>query len=602
MQQPTAFFRAYAVMDAKYLTGGLLHKGDFQEMAEHSPIAQWKDWGYYQLDLGRTTKEILLGQEGFGRRLTEFFMKPAGAMDNLTWTRLWNACKLEIEDTTDFQKGSKKYWKAVSERFDEVIDRTQVVDSVLHRSQMMRSTDGLTRMYTSFMAEPTKTYNLMRSTGVDLMQRKPGAGKAFARAAVAVLASSAATAAAAAILDAARGAGEEDDDKGFWGRYREATVENFTDQINPAGWNPYLKDFLSLFQGYEAKRTDMAPVADVVKAFSVLRRAQAGEGKVTTEAAMAELLFKLSKVFGLPVANLKRDVTAAVNTVLDGLQANGVNTYGVRFRWDMFKTAQNEDTAGWWMEQGFAARDAGDSETAERIFQMLHDKQLKTRKEIRDYERNVHGKEKNELVKLAYEAQLDGDGEGSQLYSDALREMGMDDSDIEKALGGKAEQAATDEFGFRDYRSDVEIRIQDEAYESRIYETLGAKQRERFESYVRDYGGKMTKEAKFEDFEIDDQWMFACRDAKQKCGLSESQFMMARAAANCVESIKDKDGETIANSKGLRKMQAIYEIPGLNDKQRAYLFEACGVGKSIQHYNKAKVKQALDKMERQAAK
>ena len=73
-----------------------------------------------------------------------------------------------------------------------------------------------------------------------------------------------------------------------------------------------------------------------------------------------------------------------------------------------------------------------------------------------------------------------------------------------------------------------------------------------------------------------------------------------------VKGKKDEDGnpvlETIDNSPGLCKMQAIYQIPGLNDKQRAYLFEACGVGKSIRHYNKAKVKQELDKMEKQAAK
>ena len=219
--------------------------------------------------------------------------------------------------------------QAVSERFDDVIDRTQVVDSVLHRSQMMRSTDGLTKMYTSFMAEPTKTYNLLRTTGVDLIQSKPGAGKAFARATVAVILSSAATAAAAAILDAARG---DDSDKDFWERYREAAVGNFADQINPVGWNPYLKDIWSLLQGYEAKRTDMAPIADVVKAAGSMRRAISGEGKVTQEAAMAELLLKCSKVFGLPVANIKRDVAAIMNTTLEGLQAAGVNTYGVRFR------------------------------------------------------------------------------------------------------------------------------------------------------------------------------------------------------------------------------------------------------------------------------
>ena len=49
-------------------------------------------------------------------------------------------------------------------------------------------------------------------------------------------------------------------------------------------------------------------------------------------------------------------------------------------------------------------------------------------------------------------------------------------------------------------------------------------------------------------------------------------------------------------------MQAINQIPGLNDKQKRYLYEACGVGKSVRHYDRAKVEQELDKMEDLAAK
>ena len=603
VQQPTAFFRAYAVMDAKYLAGGAFRKGDFQEMVEHSPIAQWKDWGYYQLDLGRTTKEVLLDQQSAGQRVTEFFMKPAGAMDNLTWTRLWNACKLEIEDKTSLKKGSETYWQAVSERFDEVIDRTQVVDSVLHRSQMMRSTDGLTRMYTSFMAEPTKTYNLMRSTGVDLLHGKKGAGKAFVRASAAVLVSSAATAAAAAIIDAMRSAGG-DDDKGYFERWKESFIGNFADQINPLGWNPVLKDIFSIFQGYDAKRTDMTLIADVVKAFSALRRAQSGEGKVTTEAAMAELLLKLSKVSGLPVANIKRDVTAAVNTALDGLQAHGVNTYGVRFRWDMFKTAKNDSTANYWMDQAFAARDSGDTETANKIFQMLQDKQLRTAQEIQDYEKSTRTKDRNELLKLAFEAKGSGDTEGLAAYTDALRAMGYDEDEIKEALESKERNALYDSWNFKTEKSDTYLRLQEEAYKSKAFESLGDEQRERFEKNLASYSLSMTKDSQIEDFDMDSKWMIACRDAKKACGLSESQFLIAYSAQGGIQKgLVNREGETIENSRSLLKMQAIYAaFPNLPDKQRAYLYEACGVGKSVRHYNRVKVEEELRKMEQKAKK
>ena len=47
----------------------------------------------------------------------------------------------------------------------EIVDQTQVVDSVLHRSQIMRSQDKLVQMATAFMAEPTKSYNLLIKCG-----------------------------------------------------------------------------------------------------------------------------------------------------------------------------------------------------------------------------------------------------------------------------------------------------------------------------------------------------------------------------------------------------------------------------------------------------
>lgn len=53
--------------------------------------------------------------------------------------------------------------RAVADKFDEVIDRTQVVDTPLHRNQLLRSSNMFVKLETAFMAEPTKTYNLLRS-------------------------------------------------------------------------------------------------------------------------------------------------------------------------------------------------------------------------------------------------------------------------------------------------------------------------------------------------------------------------------------------------------------------------------------------------------
>ena len=144
------------------------------------------------------------------------------------------------------------------------------------------------------------------------------------------------------------------------------------------------------------------------------------------------------------------------------------------------------------------------------------------------------------------------------------------------------------------------MRIQEEAYESDAYRALTPEQREKFESDLSAYSLSAAKDARFEDFSEERKWVLYCRDAEKACGLSESRFLTARAAVSGIEGLKDRDGESIPNSAGLLKMQAIYNVPGLTQKQREYLFEACGVGKNIRHYNKARVEQEVRKMQQKA--
>ncbi len=103
------------------------------------------------------------------------------------------------------------------------------------------------------------------------------------------------------------------------------------------------------------------------------------------------------------------------------------------------------------------------------------------------------------------------------------------------------------------------------------------------------------------DYELK-SWYAKANDGREQYGIRFSDFVLAYAAQSGTESLKDKDGDTITNSGSLRQMQAVYAVPGLTDKQRAYLYEACGVGKTVRHYNRAKVDEELRKMEQKAKK
>lgn len=99
-----------------------------------------------------------------------------------------------------------------------------------------------------------------------------------------------------------------------------------------------------------------------------------------------------------------------------------------------------------------------------------------------------------------------------------------------------------------------------------------------------------------------DPWVEKAYDANRRYNVPVDTYILARNSVRDIESLKDKGGESIPNSKGLLVMQKVYGIKGLNDAQRAALFADFGVGKTVIGYNRAAVDEALKKMQKQAAK
>ncbi len=247
------------------------------------------------------------------------------------------------------------------------------------------------------------------------------------------------------------------------------------------------------------------------------------------------------------------------------------------------------------------ARKQGDEEGRAAFRQALLEGELKTEKQIRDAEYSFDNKDVTEIVKAAYQAQEDGDTEKLESLRQALRDKEYTDEEIDEKLYALHISALQKTKAFEDMQSEVFVRIYDSGVEHPGYEMFDRQHREKFRSNVNTYSRELAM-AEFEPGYPEKSWVTACRDAQTACGLSEIQFMIAYSAQAEMESIRDKNGETISNSKSLRKMQAIYQIPGLNDRQRAYMFEVCGVGKEVRHYNKALVEQKLREMERKAAR
>lgn len=95
-----------------------------------------------------------------------------------------------------------------------------------------------------------------------------------------------------------------------------------------------------------------------------------------------------------------------------------------------------------------------------------------------------------------------------------------------------------------------------------------------------------------------ESWIIKAAEAEKKHGIDQKTYVLLKTQTAGIESLKDKDGETISNSKGLQIMELVYGYTGLSDKQKEAMFEYLGVGTSIRHYNPGKVKQELEKMKK----
>lgn len=350
IQQPVSYLRAADEIGAGYLMGALVpSKTDFEKVYEYAPIAQWKEWGNYEMNVGRTMKELLIGQN-FYESFLEKSMIAAGIMDKLTWGRIWRAAELEVKKKHPELTGNR-YYETVGKRFSEIIDGTQVVDSILHRNQMMRSQSLFSQMATSFMSEPTKTYNMMRNSMVAVIKdNTPENRKKVVRTFMTLVANGVCVAAAAGLVDMLR---DDDDDEtllekwlqAFRGDFSEAESvsdyilaaigSNLGNSFNPLGYIPYMRDIFSVIQGYTVQRTDISWLNDLVKSGKNLMRYMSGESNYTLNAVLMDAAGSLSKATGIPINSAKRDIMAIKNTIVNytlGLDAQYENqklTYDV---------------------------------------------------------------------------------------------------------------------------------------------------------------------------------------------------------------------------------------------------------------------------------
>lgn len=614
IQQPTAFFRASAVLDpadmARGLTGGVTKGNGWEKALTHSPIAMRKDVGSFDISSPYTLNDRFYGKEGIANKINDKAGAPAGKADAITWGALWNACEWQVKrERPNLRAGSSEFYSAVNEVFTSMIDQTQVVDGILQRSNIMRGKSDLAKQATSFMGEPIMSLNVfMRAWDNMRYEENPAkrskAIKTVGRAAAALLVTDVVNALAQSIADAGR---DDDPDKDYWEKFLTAltgitgdektTKEllqhivlegNLGSNINKLGSIPFVKDILSLTQGYSVSRTDMQVFSDIVSASKDFTASMGGSGKKTREEALANMFAACSKLFGLPVANIKRDAMAAVRTAVQATGSVALEYEFEKFTYNIYSTANKSR----YLNLAFKALEQGDLTTYEHI-----------RKELKDFMALD-----NSSVDSSMRSKLDKERENDEDFRLPDATASLIGAKDRYGTGEGEDKFTENDLSSDDYivysrrKSELYSSMESELEGSQVFRAFTDEQKDKALSSAETYAKKTALHETDKTYEITDKWILKAQEAQQKYGIKPEIYVALKTQVSDLESVKDRNGETIPNSKGLLIMQAVYNMPGLSEKQRNALFEYLGVGKSIRHYNKALVNEKVRKNARLAGK
>lgn len=366
--QISAFPRAALEVEARYLRNGVKLLANFKdgkfhgirenafraaadEMLKYSGIALYKDLGFREINIGPSERKMLTDVDPTSRidfykkrfftkeGISENAMWLAEKMDKFTWSAIWMACKAKTAAETNLR--GEALLKETAKFFDRLCVKTQVFDSPITKSQIMRSKSGLVKSVTSFMAEPITSYNAVLRSYDQISEAKRLGKKLPIKNFVSAVSACSASMLFGAILESIMDVPRDDDDyETKWEKFLQALVgdgslegffldSNLGSGMNPLNYIPYARDAVSALSGYENSDMTTAWMYESVKALKEIAeiwRVKNGfqedytkityYGKKTEYGVIYDSLKALSHATGAPLSNLSRDLISMWNATI----------------------------------------------------------------------------------------------------------------------------------------------------------------------------------------------------------------------------------------------------------------------------------------------
>ena len=338
--QITSYPRAALVLSPKSLTLGLSKMPQIEKAKKYCGIALWKSFGFYDTNISRSIEDQMKGVTDVKQKLIELSLKGAEWGDAITWGALWNACEYEVAQTTKNKVGTEEFYQEVGKKLREVVYRTQVVDSTLTRSQIMRSKRGMAQEAAAFMSEPTLSANILMDAGFEFNaeKRRTGSAKAawnktskYIGRAVAVYAIGQLT---AALLEGLWDAWRDEEDEEFGKKYLDAFIENLLLDLAPFNKIPIVSDVfeaaLAMFDVgfYSSDKMSTTWLTQAVSAVDAWKDALSGNSSVTVYSALYKSVRAISSYFGVSASGVMREAVALWNNTAGAYDATlKIRTY-----------------------------------------------------------------------------------------------------------------------------------------------------------------------------------------------------------------------------------------------------------------------------------
>lgn len=340
--QPTSYVRAQYIIEKKHLLNAFVFKKNgYDEAMKYSGTAVWKSLGYYDTDIARSMRTQIENGDTWLDKVRDGSMFLAEFGDKRTWGRLWVACKLQTKANNPSLTG-EALCRATAELFDEMIYATQVMDSTLTRSEIMRGTTRADKLVSAFGAEPTLSANIVMDAASEYMidMRKTDARTAWrknkdkiALAFTTYVSSAAFAAFVGSLWDAVR---DDDDYETFLEKFMQAFLGedgllsgNLVQDLTIIGKIPELKAIINVLTGDKSSDMSVAALESISSTYSIWKETiqlLTGEleeptkvtynGKMTPWGKIYKTLQALSQVSGVAVSNGARDVIAVWNTIV----------------------------------------------------------------------------------------------------------------------------------------------------------------------------------------------------------------------------------------------------------------------------------------------